>query len=74
MPEEDGFAFLAKARALPMMQKIPAAALTAFARAEDRRRTLEAGFQMHLAKPIEPGELIAAVANLVRIRRAMLAG
>ena len=46
--------------------RIPAAALTAFARSEDRARALLAGFQMHLAKPIDPTALIAAVAHLAR--------
>jgi CheY-like chemotaxis protein len=43
---------------------IAAVALTAFAREEDRRHALEAGFQMHLAKPVEPRELVAAVGSL----------
>jgi CheY-like chemotaxis protein len=42
---------------------IPAIALTAFARPEDRRRALHAGFQVHLAKPVEPAELVAVVAS-----------
>jgi DNA-binding response OmpR family regulator len=45
---------------------IPAAALTAFAREEDRVAALKAGFQMHLAKPIDPGALVAAVSALGR--------
>ena len=48
----------------PPQQQIPAAALTAYARPEDRSRALSAGFQLHLAKPVEPAELMAAVANL----------
>jgi CheY-like chemotaxis protein len=43
---------------------VPAAALTAFAHDEDRRLSLQAGFQLHLSKPIEPQSLIEAVANL----------
>ena len=43
---------------------MPAIALTAFARAEDRERAIASGFQAHLAKPVEPTELVAAVANL----------
>jgi CheY-like chemotaxis protein len=52
---------------LPAKQggRTPAAALTAYARVEDRMRVLRAGFQIHLPKPIEPAELIAVVANLV---------
>jgi signal transduction histidine kinase len=47
------------------------AALTAYARAEDRRQALRSGFEMHLPKPVEPAELIAAVATLARIGEAM---
>jgi signal transduction histidine kinase len=47
---------------------LPAAALTAYARSEDRAKTLRSGFEMHLAKPIEPSEVIAAVASLARRR------
>ncbi|HEX8237786.1 MAG TPA: PAS domain-containing protein [Abditibacteriaceae bacterium] len=66
MPGEDGYALIAQVRALPAQQggSVPAIALTAFARTEDRRRTLLAGFQMHLAKPVEPAELVTAVANV----------
>ncbi|MDQ3255587.1 MAG: ATP-binding protein, partial [Acidobacteriota bacterium] len=66
MPGEDGYTFIAKVRALGKEQggRIPAAALTAFAREEDRIRSLWAGFQIHLPKPINPDELIAVVANL----------
>jgi len=45
---------------------IPAFALTAYARAEDKARALAAGFQVHLAKPLEPAEFVAAIANLVK--------
>jgi len=66
MPEEDGYAFIAKLRALPRESggRIPAVALTAYARAEDRRKALMAGFQNHAAKPVEPQELVMVVANL----------
>jgi CheY-like chemotaxis protein len=71
MPVEDGYEFLAKLRQLPDAEggDTPAVALTAFARAEDRRRSLMAGFQMHLAKPVEPVELLAVVANLFAASR-----
>jgi CheY-like chemotaxis protein len=67
MPEEDGYAFIRRLRALPREQggRIPAIALTAYARAEDRRKALAAGFQNHAAKPIEPQELVLVIANLV---------
>jgi PAS domain S-box-containing protein len=66
MPREDGYAFLTKLRQLPDTEggDTPAVALTAFARSEDRRRALLAGFQMHLPKPMEPAELIAVVVNI----------
>jgi hypothetical protein len=46
--------------------RLPAVALTAYARAEDRVKAIRAGFQMHIAKPVEPAELIAIVASLAR--------
>jgi signal transduction histidine kinase/ActR/RegA family two-component response regulator len=66
MPGQDGYAFIEKVRGseAARVSSIPAAALTAFAREEDRQRALQAGFQLHLAKPIDPLSLVAAVANL----------
>jgi CheY-like chemotaxis protein len=66
MPEEDGFSLIGKIRDLPDEEggNVPAIALTAYARAEDRVRAIRSGFQMHIAKPVEPAELIAVVANL----------
>lgn len=66
MPDEDGYALIRKVRALSPDQggQTPAAALTAYARVEDRLKSLRAGFQIHLPKPIEPIELVAVVANL----------
>jgi signal transduction histidine kinase/ActR/RegA family two-component response regulator len=71
LPDEDGFSLIAKVRALGLERggKIPAAAaLTAYAGEEDRIRVLRAGFQMHVPKPISPGELVAIVAALARQR------
>jgi PAS domain S-box-containing protein len=67
MPEMDGYEFIRRVRELPAGRggQTPAAALTAFARPEDRRRVLMAGFQSHIAKPVEPDELITVVASLV---------
>ena len=67
MPEVDGFELLSWIRALPRDRGglLPAIALTAFARSEDRLRALEAGFSSHISKPVEPSELIAAVGSLV---------
>jgi CheY-like chemotaxis protein len=66
MPEHDGYELIAQVRALGPERggNIPAVALTAYARGEDRVRALAAGFQMHVSKPVEPVELIAAVASL----------
>ncbi len=66
MPQNDGYALIRSVRALSAEQggQIPAIALTAYARSSDRIRALQAGFQMHIPKPIEPAELIAAIANL----------
>jgi CheY-like chemotaxis protein len=62
MPELDGYELIRRARAAGC--RTPAAALTAFARAEDRAQALEAGFQTHLTKPIEARDLVSAVAQL----------
>ena len=68
MPELDGFDLIARIRKStdPAIRSIPAAALTAFARSEDRTKALRSGFEMHLAKPVDPGELVASIATLVR--------
>jgi PAS domain S-box-containing protein len=70
MPKTDGFELLAAVRGSPdaAVQTMPVAALTAYARSDDRTRALRAGFEMHLAKPIDPAELVAAVAALARRR------
>jgi PAS domain S-box-containing protein len=73
MPEMDGFEMITTLRgsATPAaIRDVPAAALTAFARSEDRTRALRCGFEMHLAKPVDPGELVASVATLARRARA----
>jgi len=66
MPDEDGYSLIAKIRALPAEHggQIPAAALTAYARAEDRMRVLRSGFQFHLPKPVDSAELVTVVASL----------
>lgn len=65
MPDEDGFSLIEKLRDFNEREqkKIPAIALTAHARPSERLKVLSAGYQMHLAKPVEPAELIAVVAN-----------
>jgi PAS domain S-box-containing protein len=66
MPRMDGYQFIRKLRAEESRrERIPALALTAFARAEDRKRSLVAGYDAHLAKPFDVGELILLIANLV---------
>jgi CheY-like chemotaxis protein len=65
MPEEDGLSLIRRIRGLPgPLAQVPAIALTAFARADDRVRAIEAGYQMHLAKPVELAELQAGLAAL----------
>ncbi len=66
MPDEDGYALIKKVRKRPTDQggRTPAAALTAFARAEDRMKALAAGFQLHVAKPAAPAEVVTVVATL----------
>jgi CheY-like chemotaxis protein len=66
MPEEDGYSFIGRVRALPKDKggETPAAALTAYARDEDRRQALAAGYQMHIAKPISAPELVMMIARL----------
>jgi signal transduction histidine kinase/CheY-like chemotaxis protein len=66
IPLEDGYSLIRKIRALPpeLGGNVPAAALTAYARSEDRIRALAAGYQTHVAKPVDPSELVAVVASL----------
>ncbi|WP_373527246.1 response regulator [Nostoc sp.] len=66
MPGEDGYTLIRKIRALKpdMGGKVPAIALTAYSDSENRIRALEAGFQTHVSKPVDPGELVEIVANL----------
>ncbi len=62
MPGQDGYEFMRTARKNGL--RTPAIALTAFARSEDRLRSIQAGYQAHLPKPVEPAELLAVIANL----------
>jgi CheY-like chemotaxis protein len=68
MPRMDGFEFIDRLRRHenPRVREVPAAALTAYARSEDRTRALQAGFQIHLAKPIDPAELVTTIAALAQ--------
>jgi CheY-like chemotaxis protein len=66
MPDCDGYTFISEVRRLKPESggRVPAIALTAFARSEDRTRAMLAGYQAHLAKPIEPQELVASIKSL----------
>ena len=66
MPGEDGYSLMQRIRALPAERggRVRAAAVTAYARGEDRRRALAVGFNLHLSKPVDPSELIVSVARL----------
>jgi CheY-like chemotaxis protein len=67
MPGEDGYAFMKRVKtwAREAGTWIPAVALTAYARAEDRMKALASGYQIHVPKPVEPAELIAVLVSLV---------
>ena len=75
MPEMDGYEVIGRLRAiggapeLSHLSRLPAVALTALARAEDRMQSLAAGFQMHVAKPVEPAELIMVIASMILNQR-----
>ncbi len=72
MAHEDGYSLIRKVRISEQGQerRLPSIALTAHARASDRLRALSEGFQMHIPKPVEPTELVLAIANLIERRRA----
>ncbi len=71
LPVDDGYELIRAARARGLSpERLPAIALTAYARREDRRLALQAGFQAHVAKPVEPAELINVVADVARNARA----
>ena len=71
LPGEDGYSLIQNIRALPPGEggRTPAVALTAYARLEDRARALDAGYTIHIAKPIQPSELLTAVVSLAGRRR-----
>lgn len=70
MPGTDGYQLIKELRLRPSQQggAVPAAALTAYARTEDRLRALRAGFQLHLPKPVQPAELVTVVSSLAARR------
>jgi CheY-like chemotaxis protein len=68
MPDEDGYSLLTSLRCIEREQgaaRVPAIAVTAYARREDRQRALAAGFDDHLNKPVDPERLMAVLAKLV---------
>jgi PAS domain S-box-containing protein len=69
MPDFDGYQLIRKIRSMKpaSIRNLPAIALTAYARADDRQRALLAGFQMHVSKPVEPRELVAGIASLLNL-------
>jgi CheY-like chemotaxis protein len=68
MPDEDGYALIKRVRELPAERggNIPAIALTAYGRSSDKIRAIGSGFQVHMAKPVEPAELAEVIARLAR--------
>ena len=71
MPDMDGYHLMQEVRKIgERVSRLPAIAVTAYARAEDRQRSLLAGYQMHIAKPIDARELIAAIASLLTVSRS----
>ena len=72
MPLEDGYRLLERVLALDIVPEIPAIAITAYAKQEDKERALAAGYQRYLSKPVELGEFISAVAELARMEYSRL--
>ena len=70
LPSEDGYSLIRRVRELPGGDRVPALALTAYAGAADHRRCLDAGFEHHVSKPVEPAELASAILAIVSEARA----
>lgn len=68
LPEMDGYGLIRSVRALSASARVPAIALSGYARSEDSRRALAAGFQVHLSKPVDSGELVGLIASLAEAR------
>jgi len=64
MPDVDGYQLLARLRELPGLRDVPAVALSGYAMEEDRQRALEAGYAVHVAKPVDPDELLSTIQQL----------
>jgi CheY-like chemotaxis protein len=70
LPDDDGYGLLRRLRGLPEGEGIPAIALTAYTRPEDRAKALAAGFRAHLSKPLDPEKLLTEISNAVKDRSA----
>jgi CheY-like chemotaxis protein len=70
LPDDDGYGLLKRFRALPEGERVPAIALTAYARPEDRAKALAAGFRAHLSKPLDPETLLKELADAAKARSA----
>jgi CheY-like chemotaxis protein len=68
MPGRDGYDLIREIRTGRGPDDLPAVAVTAFAGPEDRKRAISAGFQVHMAKPVDPGELVSVIARLAPAR------
>jgi CheY-like chemotaxis protein len=66
MPQTDGYDLIRSVRRMSQLERIPAIAVTAYARAEDRARAISAGYDMHISKPVESQELLTVAASLVK--------
>jgi CheY-like chemotaxis protein len=66
LPDDDGYGLLRRLRALPEGERVPAIALTAYARPEDRAKALAAGFRAHLAKPLDPESLLKELSSAAK--------
>ena len=70
LPAEDGYALIRRVRSEPNGRDVPALALTGYASPTDSQRALEAGYQRHISKPVEPDELIATVTEMAHQKAA----
>ena len=66
LPDDDGYGLLRRMRRLPAGEGVPAIALTAYSRPEDRAKALAAGFRAHLSKPLDPESLLREISNAVK--------
>jgi hypothetical protein len=70
LPDDDGYGLLKRLRRLPEGKRIPAIALTALTRPEDRAKALAAGFRAHLSKPLDPESLLREISDAIKDRSA----